>query len=128
LGVSGQVHFLGQLDVAGLQAELSRAACLALTSHRENAPLVISEAQAAGVPVVASRVCGIPYMVEDGVTGRLVNPADPDDIARGIDQLLHGDDPIAAGKAARSRAERTCRASSVASRTVGVYEEVLRAA
>ncbi len=125
LGLTDRVKFLGALSVSEVQAELSRASCLVLTSLHENAPLVISEAHAAGVPVVASRVGGIAHMIEEGVTGRLIDPRDPADIARGLDQLLSADDRTVMGAAARAYAERSYRASVVARRTVKVYREIL---
>ncbi len=88
LGVSGRVAFLGPVDAARMKAEFSQASCLALCSFQENAPLVVSEAMAAGVPVVASRVGGIPSMVEDGQTGRLVDPRDHGQIARALAEAL----------------------------------------
>ena len=49
------------------------------------------EAMASGIPVIASRIGGLPYTVTDGVTGLLFEPGDPADLARKIARLL--DDP-----------------------------------
>jgi GT2 family glycosyltransferase/glycosyltransferase involved in cell wall biosynthesis len=54
----------------------------------ENSPLVIREAFAAGVPVVASRIGGIPEMVADGVGGLLFEPGDTDDLARVLHRIV----------------------------------------
>ncbi len=125
LHLQSQVRFLGPLAVPEIQQELARASCLALTSFRENAPLVISEAQAAGVPVLASRVGGVPHMIEEGITGRLVDPGNPADISRGLKQLHDGDDLAAFGRAARERAERSFRPAIVARQTLDVYRQIL---
>ena len=55
----------------------------------ENAPLVIQEAFLAGVPVVASRIGGIPEMVTDGRNGLLFQAGDAEDLARTLARLLH---------------------------------------
>jgi GT2 family glycosyltransferase/glycosyltransferase involved in cell wall biosynthesis len=55
----------------------------------ENSPLVIGEALLAGVPVVGSRIGGIPEAVADGRNGLLFTPGDPADLARTIERLLH---------------------------------------
>ncbi len=125
LALTERVQFLGSLSVAELQEELAAASCLALASLHENAPLVISEAQAAGVPVAASKVGGIPHMIVEGETGRLFDPRDPADVQRALEQVLYADDVRAAGVAARAQAERNHRASVVADRTIEVYREIL---
>jgi glycosyltransferase involved in cell wall biosynthesis len=51
-------------------------------------PVVLMEAMAARVPVVSSRVAGIPELVEDGVSGLLVAPGDVDALARAMADLL----------------------------------------
>jgi glycosyltransferase involved in cell wall biosynthesis len=64
------------------------------------------EAAATGLPVVATRVGGIPELVEDRVTGILCAPGDATDIARALDRLLTDrDERIRMGAAARLRAE-----------------------
>jgi glycosyltransferase involved in cell wall biosynthesis len=54
----------------------------------EGLPIVLMEAMALGVPVVASRVAGIPELVEDGVGGLLFAPSDWNDLARSIEKLI----------------------------------------
>lgn len=125
LGVEDRVQFLGALDMARMRDEMSRAACLALCSFQETAPVVIEEAMATGLPVVASRLCGIPYMVEDGVTGRLVDPKDEDDIARGLLDTLDPDANARMSTAAKGEAEKRFRASVVARKSYEVYREIL---
>ncbi len=73
-------------------ADHLRAADLAVHSARaENHPLAILEAQSCGVPVVASRVGGVPETLIDGETGFLVAPGDAADLALGVAALLSDD-------------------------------------
>lgn len=82
-------------------ADLMRGArALALTSHQEALGLVVLEAMAAGTPVVASRVGGVPEIVEDGVTGLLFEPGDAAGLVAGLTSII--EEP----EAARERAER----------------------
>jgi glycosyltransferase involved in cell wall biosynthesis len=69
---------------------------LAVPSRSDGSPLVVCEAMAAGVPVVASRVGGLPDLVDDGRSGVLVQPGDVEDLARALVSLLL--DPAAAGR------------------------------
>lgn len=72
-------------DIPAVTAALDVAV---LPSYREAQGLVILEAMALSRPVVASRVGGIPEMIEDGVTGLLVPPRDPAALAAAITRLL----------------------------------------
>lgn len=83
-----RVFLLSSLSTAEVCRELSHASVAALVSLEENAPLSVQEAMAAGVPVVTSNRCGMPYQVADGVTGYLVDPLDTRDIAARLTALL----------------------------------------
>jgi glycosyltransferase involved in cell wall biosynthesis len=83
------VRFAGPLEHRHVGAALRQFDCLVMPSiWYENSPLVIREAFAAGVPVVASRLGALPEKVEDGVTGRLFTASDPDDLARVLRELI----------------------------------------
>jgi glycosyltransferase involved in cell wall biosynthesis len=77
---------------------------LVLPSHREPFGTVLAEAMAVGTPVVATRVDGLPEVVSDGVTGRLVAPGDPDAIATAVLEVLARREEM--GRAAREHARR----------------------
>jgi glycosyltransferase involved in cell wall biosynthesis len=78
-----------------------------LPSLRDAYPTVLMEAMAAGLPVVSTRVGGIPEIVDDGRTGRLVPPGDAAALAKAISDLLGSpNEREALGQAARAEAER----------------------
>lgn len=124
LGAS--VEFLGSLSRAALVNELARCSCLALASFQETAPMAIEEAMAAQVPVLASRVGGLEWMIEHERTGLLFEPRRPEQIAQMLTRMLS--DPSAAarmGEAARARARERYRSSVVVDRTLEVYERAI---
>jgi glycosyltransferase involved in cell wall biosynthesis len=125
LGLSGAVRFLGYRD--DVPALLSRASCMLVTSDYEGAPYTVLEAMAAGVPVVATRVGGVPEAVVDGETGLLVSPGDAAALADRLARLLADPDAAARMGAAGRRIvqERFTRQHMVA-RTLALYEEVAR--
>jgi glycosyltransferase involved in cell wall biosynthesis len=92
LGISSRLVFAGRReDVPAVTAALDVAV---LPSYREAQGLSVLEAMALSRPVVASRVGGIPEMIEDGVSGLLVSPNDPRALAGAINRLL-SDHPFA---------------------------------
>jgi glycosyltransferase involved in cell wall biosynthesis len=121
-----KVHFLGNISIEEVQHELSKANCLVVPSFQENAPLTIAEAMAAGVPVVAAKVGGIPGMVENGKTGLLVNPTDDRSIADGVKKIL-SDETLtqSMGRRGKEAAETRFRASAVCEKTLRAYREIL---
>jgi glycosyltransferase involved in cell wall biosynthesis len=104
-GVSSRVQFMGHRD--DVPAILRAADLFVLPSASEASPNVVLEAMAAGLPVVASRVGGIPELVADGITGHLVPPAEPEALAAAILDLLdHPNRGAAFGQAGRMRIAR----------------------
>jgi glycosyltransferase involved in cell wall biosynthesis len=87
-GFAASLETPGWVGEAGKQALFERAWLLALPSHWEAMPMAVLEAQAAGVPVVASRVGGIPSIVEDGRTGLLIEAKDLEAVAASIVAIL----------------------------------------
>lgn len=80
--------FHGKLSQNDLQKRFAKVDALVVPSFcYENTPRVISEALGAGLPVIASRIGGIPEMIRDGEDGFLFAPGDADDFARAISKL-----------------------------------------
>jgi glycosyltransferase involved in cell wall biosynthesis len=126
-GLSKNIHYLGLKDGQGICEELSTANCLVMTSIEETAPMVISEAMAAGKPVVAMDVGGIRYMIQDGATGYLVSPGDTQDMADKVVKILEdGALRKTMGEAARKEALQRFHPDIVARKTRAVYEEILQ--
>lgn len=130
--VRAGVHWIPQmLPRAEVIQLLTHAAVFVCPSVYEPLGIVNLEAMACGTPVVASRVGGIPEVVEDGVTGLLV--AADDDFETGLAQALDTvlGDPEAArrmGAAGRERAVGEFGWDAVARRTVRLYEEIVKQA
>ena len=100
LGLTERVRLLGRVDSAAIQELMSGARALIVPSIYEGMPLVILEAMAAALPVVASRVSGVPEVVEDGKTGWLVPPEDVTALDAALQEIVR--DP----REARARGER----------------------
>lgn len=125
LGLADAVDLLGPLGEADLRAEYASAGVLVLPSEEENAPQVIAEAMAAGVPIVATAVGGVRWMVEDGVSGFVVEPGDVGSLGDRIAHVLRDDATWAnLSRSARAEAERF-RATRVAGETVAFYRDLL---
>jgi glycosyltransferase involved in cell wall biosynthesis len=103
-GVAHAVAFLG--EVRDVETVLGRARMFVLGSRSEGIPLTVLEAMACGLPVVGTRVGGVPEVVVDRETGLLVPPSDPSALAHAIASLWN--DPESCermGRAGRRRAE-----------------------
>lgn len=125
-GIEKNVEFLGPLSVDGMLEEHSKASMLVLASKQENAPMIISEAMAAGRPVVATNVGGVAEMVENGVSGFVVPLDDPGELAARIDCIL-ADEQLGKqmGEAGKAIAQRRFRRSVVVEKTIEFYKDVI---
>jgi glycosyltransferase involved in cell wall biosynthesis len=88
LGVAGHVVFTGRVDERDKVAHYRLADAFVMPSRWEGFGFVFLEALACGVPVVASRIDGGKEAVRDGALGALVDPLNPDDVVRGIEEAL----------------------------------------
>ncbi len=91
LGIEGSVEFVGRLDRDGVRDLLEQSDVFVQPSiyQSESFGVAAVEAQAVEVPVVATRVGGVPEVVHDGEGGFLVEPDDVDDLADAIDKLVN---------------------------------------
>lgn len=91
------VHFLGRQNHGKIieylkAADIFVSSSINLPQDREGTPTSIMEAMAVGLPVVATRVGGSPYLVKDGVNGLLVNPKSPDELAEALIKIINSPD------------------------------------
>ncbi len=125
-GLAEIVQFDGMLSRDDLLDAYSRSALVTLSSRQENAPLAIIEAMAAGIPVVATRVGGVPDLVTENETGYLVAAGDDRALAGRILELLADADLRRRfGLEAREQAERRFQAKAVASRYLMLYQQLV---
>jgi len=107
LGVASSVHFCGAVAHREMPAVYDRHDILVNASRVDNLPNVILEAFACGLPVVSTRAGGIPFLVDHGQTGLLVDVDDCDGLARGVVHLLESAESARAMvRKARSEAEK----------------------
>jgi glycosyltransferase involved in cell wall biosynthesis len=126
-GLSGNVEFLDNVDADGIAAELASANLMVLPAKQETSPMIISETMAAGKPIVATPVGGIPEVVVDGETGFLAPVGDPQGLADKILRLLT-DSALRQrmGAAARAVAAGRFKRSVNIDRTLAFYDEILK--
>jgi glycosyltransferase involved in cell wall biosynthesis len=109
-----------------LRSQLRQAALLALPSLEDNCPMVVLEAMAAGVPVVAARVGGVPDLIVETQTGVFCNPLDSASMLAAVESVLSN--PSAAAEMA-GRAKINARArfhpDAIARRHMEIYREVV---
>src|SRR5581483_10642647 len=112
--LQAHVHFLGELSENQVLQEFAHCDALVLPSHQETTPMVIAQAMAAGKPVIATPVGGVPAMIEDGKTGIVVPRGDVHQLTGALFQIL-GDDArrVKMGRAARLYAQENYHAAAV---------------
>lgn len=93
LGLSDRVHFLGFLTEDEIVRELDSSDLFVLPSLVEGIPVCAMEAMAVGVPVIATNIAGTSELIQDGKTGLLVRPSDPEALAEAVVRMI-GDHPF----------------------------------
>lgn len=123
LGLDARVHLLGfRRDAHALMRQFT---LFALSSHLEGLCTSLLDAQALGVPIVATRVGGIPDVVADGATGRLVPARDPHAMAAAIVQALREPGLRHEWSEAARRSVQAFRIEATVERTRSEYRKVL---
>jgi glycosyltransferase involved in cell wall biosynthesis len=116
----------GFADREKLKGYLKRASLLVLPSLEDNCPMVVLEAMAAGVPVLAAKVGGLPDLIEEGKNGMFLDPLDPASMREATGRML--ENPAMAGKlaeVANELAKARYHPLTIAQRHVEIYREVL---
>jgi glycosyltransferase involved in cell wall biosynthesis len=125
MGLEGRILFTGwRRDLSRLYADLD---VVALTSINEGTPVSLIEAMAAGVPVVATAVGGVPDVVADGETGYLVEDGDVNGLAEAIIELLRSPEKAREmGMAGRKAVYPKFTSQTLIANVEGLYDELLR--
>jgi glycosyltransferase involved in cell wall biosynthesis len=126
--IDRSVSLTGPLSLREVGELMRRARVLCLPSHAEGTPNCVMEAMSCGIPVVATRVGGIPDIVEHQKTGLLVDRGDVAGLADALTALLG--DPLRCarmGEAALAFARKHLDARRTAARLVELYRELIAA-
>jgi N-acetyl-alpha-D-glucosaminyl L-malate synthase BshA len=127
LGMHGRIHFMGKQD--RVNELLPLADLMLMPSELESFGLAALEAMACKVPAIATRVGGVPELIDDGVTGLLFQVGDVEAMAAGALSLLKDQNRFEAMReAARKTAQKRFCSTLVLPRYVEYYESVLNAA
>jgi phenylacetate-CoA ligase len=118
-----RVRFLGAVPPAAMPAVLEEHDIALNPTTADNMPVSVLEAMASGLPVVSTRVGGVPWLVQDGSTGLLVDPRRPDQMAAAALRLLADPD----GARAIARRARASIEGSALARVRAAFEERYRA-
>lgn len=122
-----RIIFKGFLFPDKLAKEYENAALLALCSLEETAPGCIAEAMAAGLPVVACGISGVPYMVEDGRSGFLCEPRNVEMLSDKLKILMKNlEMRNRMGARGKEIAAKRWRPDIIAEKTNGVYKAILQ--
>lgn len=87
-GLNGQVRFTGPLGQDKVREYYNQTDMFVLASFAEGVPVVLMEAMAKGIPVISTRIAGIPELIDHGRDGLLANPGDVEDLARQMETLI----------------------------------------
>jgi glycosyltransferase involved in cell wall biosynthesis len=124
LGIADRVTFTGwRRDLPRIYADLD---VLVVSSNNEGTPVSAIEAMASGCPVVATRVGGLPDLIDDGETGYLVPPGDADALGAAVIRLLRNHEAARRiGESARARVSERFTIERLVADTEGLYAGLL---
>jgi len=121
LGVKAEFHG----SVANIPDRLREADLFALATRGDNLPIAVLEAMSLAMPVVTTRTGGLPELVEDGETGLLAEPNDPDGIAEAIERIARDEElRLRLGRAAAERVATRFDADVMAREMVALYRRL----
>jgi len=121
-----RTEFLGSVNNTDMPGIYRSADISVLPSFMEATSITGLESMACGLPLIGSAVGGIPAIISDNVTGLLVEAGDPDQLARAIGRLvMHPDERLAMGNAARQRVESEFSWTIIAGKTAQIYQKHL---
>jgi glycosyltransferase involved in cell wall biosynthesis len=119
-------HYGGMIGREELRNQFEQADMLALPTHEDNCPMVVLEAMASGVPVMASKVAGVPDLIDGVRTGLFCDPCDPESFRAGVKRLLEDREYAhRMASAAHDDAMRRFHPKVIASKHLEIYREVL---
>lgn len=122
---SDSVLLLGRLSPEKIIAEMNSANCFVLPSHIDNSPNSLCEAMLLGMPCIASRVGGIPSLIDEGKTGILYNDREPAELAEKIVWIKENPgNAVEMGKAARQTALKRHDRKRNADQLVDIYKTI----
>jgi glycosyltransferase involved in cell wall biosynthesis len=120
------IEYLGFLGRDKLAAEFAKSSVIILPTFEDNCPMVVLEAMAAGLPVAASRVGGVPDLVDHQITGLLFDPENLENMRNCIELLVRDSEfRISAGQAGKRKALEEFHPSRIAKRHIEIYQEIL---
>ncbi|QHN43068.1 glycosyltransferase [Candidatus Mycosynbacter amalyticus] len=129
LGIASQVTFLGSCDRTRLRDvyRASKFVVLPSKTEAESFGMVVAEAASCGIPAIGSRVGGVPYVIDDGETGILVEPGSIESLADAMSWFLTDDEwRTSCGAAARERATHLFALQNTTESTEKVLANALR--
>ncbi len=125
LMIADRVRFHGALPPEQTRERYRSADIMVMSSFMEGVPVVLMEAMAAGLPVIATRVGGIPELVDEGISGLLVSPASAEQLTDALCELgaASRDRRAAMGRAGRERVMKAYALDRLGRQMSGLFEQ-----
>jgi glycosyltransferase involved in cell wall biosynthesis len=125
LHVQESINICGRQDQPFIMNKMQAKPIFVCPSRMDSSPNSVYEAMAAGLPVVATRAGGLPYMIESGTTGYITDPLDPDSLAERILYLLdHPDERRRLGANASRVTRERLSSQKIVQELINIYRQV----